>query len=221
MNKLNWKYFLAQEKNKDYFIKIKKKILKDISLGKIIYPPLKNIFYALSLTDIKNIKVVILGQDPYHQPNQANGLAFSVPLGVIIPPSLKNIYKEIYNDINNFKKPKHGYLKKWAQQGILLLNTTLTVEKDKPNSHANFGWVIFTDTIIKIISNHCEKVVFLLWGNKAKKKKELIDNKKHKILCSSHPSPLSAHVSFFGCRHFSKTNNILLGWNKTPINWNV
>lgn len=222
MNKLSWRLLLSKEKNKPYFIKIINTIINERKLGKIIYPPQKKIFYAFKLTDIKNIKVVILGQDPYHQPNQAHGLAFSVDYNIkTIPPSLINIYKEISNDIKGFLWPKHGCLESWSKQGVFLLNTILTVEKNKANSHVNLGWEIFTDTVIELVSKYCEKVVFLLWGAKAQKKINIINNTKHKVLCCSHPSPLSAYLGFFGCKHFSKTNILLKKWNKKPIDWNI
>lgn len=220
MNKLTWHKLLSKEKNKDYFIKIINSIKNERKLGKIIYPPQKNIFYAFKLTKIENIKVVILGQDPYHQPNQANGLSFSVDYNIKkIPPSLINIFKELSNNFTNFPYPKNGCLINWAQQGVFLLNTILTVEKNKPNSHSKIGWEIFTDTVIKMISDHCKKVVFLLWGIKAKNKIKIINSKKHKILCSAHPSPFSANLGFFGCKHFVKANKILEKWGIKPIDW--
>lgn len=173
------------------------------------------------MTPLNKVKIVILGQDPYYKHNQANGLAFSVPHCVSIPPSLFNIYKEISNNYNNFVWPKHGFLKCWAEQGVLLLNTILTVEKGKANSHVTLGWEKFTDHILKIISDNCKNIIFLLWGKQAQKKIKIIDYKKHKILCSAHPSPLSAHLGFFGCKHFIKANNLLKKWGKKTIDWNV
>lgn len=163
--------------------------------------------------------MVILGQDPYHGFRQAHGLAFSVLPGTQIPPSLKNIYKELEKDIPCFKYPNHGFLQSWAKQGVMLLNTILTVEKDKPNSHSNLGWQKFTDTVIALINKYRKGVIFLLWGLHAHKKKIMINHNNHHILMTSHPSPLSAHKGFLGSQHFSKTNKILILDNKTPINW--
>lgn len=190
-----------------------------------IYPPKEQIFNAFQHTNIKDIKVVIVGQDPYHQPGQAMGLCFSVNKGVKVPPSLVNIYKCIAGDpkISGFVTPKHGDLTKWADQGVLLLNTVLTVEDSKPNSHKDFGWLDFTNEVIRVISTELEGVVFLLWGAPAIKKKEIIakGSKKHHILESVHPSPLSASKGFFECGHFSRTNELLQADGKEPINWNL
>lgn len=221
MKIINWHNFFVKEKHQQYYINIFKKILHQKYLGKIIYPPKEKIFYSLKLTPLKNIKVVILGQDPYYKDNQANGLAFSVPLGMKIPPSLINIYKEISQDIEKFSWPKHGLLTNWSEQGVLLLNTILTVEQGKPNSHKNFGWEKFTDKIIKLINDNCKQVIFLLWGKKAQEKKKMINQNKHKIFFAAHPSPFSAHLGFFGCKHFSKTNKFLEKCGKIPIDWNV
>lgn len=187
---------------------------------KIIYPPKEDIFNALKLTPYQNIKVVIVGQDPYHGENEAHGLSFSVKKGVKLPPSLRNIYKEIYNDIN-IVEPLCGDLTSWAKEGVLLLNSTLTVEKDKPNSHQKLGWDILTDYIIKIINLKKEPVVFILWGNFAKSKKKLITNNYHLVLESAHPSPFSANNGFFGSKPFSKTNEFLTKNNIEPINWQL
>lgn len=187
---------------------------------KIIYPPKQDIFNALKFTPYQNIKVVIVGQDPYHGENEAHGLSFSVKKGIKLPPSLKNIFKEIYNDINIIE-PSCGDLTSWAKEGVLLLNSTLTVEKDKPNSHQKLGWDILTDYIIKVINLKKEPVVFILWGNFAKSKKELITNKHHLVLESAHPSPFSANKGFFGSKPFSKTNEFLIKNNRKPINWQL
>ena len=187
---------------------------------KTIFPPKNYIFNALKLTPYKDVKVVIVGQDPYHGIGEAHGLSFSVQKGIKIPPSLKNIYKELQDDLNI---PPHedGDLTKWAEQGVLLLNAVLTVEKDKPASHRNLGWERLTDYIIKILNQKEEPIVFILWGNFAKEKKELITNKKHLVLTSAHPSPFSARNGFFGSKPFSKTNEFLSKNNRKPINWDL
>lgn len=206
------------KKKKIYFIDIIKFIKKEY-VKKTIYPNFKDIFKAFLLTDLNNIKVVIIGQDPYFSQNQAHGLSFSVPKGVTIPPSLKNIYKELNTDFGQRYKFRHGCLESWAHQGVFLLNTILTVESGKPRSHSTIGWNIFTDKVISIINLYRNMIVFLLWGNDAQKKSNLIDIKKHYILKASHPSPLSAYRGFFGCKHFSLTNEILIKNKKKPINW--
>ncbi len=191
---------------------------KEISLNKTIYPPESAIFNAFKMIPFNQYKVVIIGQDPYHGLNQANGLAFSVNRGQKIPASLRNIYKELHNDIS-VEIPIHGDLTPWANQGVLLLNTVLTVETSLPGSHQKKGWEEFTDAIISEISKELTNIVFLLWGNYAKSKKPLIDGNKHLILEANHPSPLSASRGFFGCKHFSKTNLYLTEHGKSPINW--
>ena len=187
--------------------------------GKTVYPSNDNIFRALELTPIENVKIVILGQDPYHGPNQAHGLSFSVMKGERIPPSLKNIYKELYNDIK-MDTPDHGFLEGWARQGVLLLNTTLTVERGKPASHKGQGWEEFTDAVIREISALGRPVVFMLWGAHAQAKQTLIDTDKHLVLTAPHPSPFSAHKGFLGCGHFSKANAFLRDHGQTEIDWN-
>ena len=186
----------------------------------IIYPPKNYIFNALKLTSYHNTKVVIVGQDPYHGENEAHGLSFSVQKGVKIPPSLQNIYKELYNDLNILPH-EDGDLTKWAKEGVLLLNAVLTVEKDKPASHRNLGWELFTDYIIKLLNEKKEPVVFILWGNFAKEKKKYITNPIHLVLISPHPSPFSANSGFFGSKPFSKTNEFLIKNNIKPINWQL
>lgn len=185
-----------------------------------IYPPKKRLFEALRKTPYENVKVVILGQDPYHQPKQANGLAFSVFKGVKIPPSLKNIFKELHDDLG-VPMPKHGDLSKWAEEGVLLLNTTMSVEAFKPGSHKNLGWQFFTDAIIESLNAHPYPLVFILWGNHAKGKKKLIDQNRHLVIESSHPSPLGAHVSFFGSKPFSKANHFLKKQGRKPIDFSL
>lgn len=189
--------------------------------GKVIFPAKENIFNAFKYTELDNLKVVILGQDPYHNYNQAHGLAFSVQKGVDIPPSLQNIYKELARSIPEFKIPNHGYLVDWAKQGVFLLNTTLTVEAHKANSHKDIGWETFTDTVISKISENKHNVVFMLWGSHARKKKVLIDSSKHLILESTHPSPLSAHRGFLGCNHFVDCNKYLIEKKDQKIDWNL
>ena len=188
--------------------------------NKIIYPKKENIYNALKLTSYENVKVVIVGQDPYHGENEAHGLSFSVQKGIKLPPSLKNIYKEILNDLN-IVEPNCGDLTSWAKEGVLLLNSVLTVEKDKPASHAKIGWSKYTDYIIQKINEKENPVVFILWGNFAKTKRELITNPKHLIITSAHPSPFSARNGFFGSKPFSKTNEFLKENNIKPINWQL
>lgn len=185
-----------------------------------VYPDMYDLYNCFKLTPLAKLKAVILGQDPYHEPNQAHGLCFSVKDGIELPPSLKNIFKEIKSDLK-IEEPNCGDLTKWAKEGVLLLNTTLTVRKHLANSHSKCGWAWFTDSVIKIISDKTEGTVFILWGGNARSKAALIDNKKHLILQCAHPSPLSAYNGFFGCKHFSKTNEYLIKNGKTPIDWNL
>lgn len=215
----DWDSLLENEFEKDYFKKLRN-VLRDEYANNIIFPKASHIFNALNYTPYKEVKVVIIGQDPYHGPNQAHGLSFSVNPGTRIPPSLLNIYKELHSDLNCFI-PNNGYLKKWADQGVLLLNTILTVRSKEPNSHKNIGWDIFTDKIISLINEKNDPVVFILWGNNAIKKADLITNPQHFIIKSVHPSPLSASRGFFGSKPFSKTNNFLKSVGKTPIDWQI
>lgn len=217
--KNDWNELLKDEFSKDYYLSLRE-FLKNEYTTKIIYPDKYDIFNALDYTSYKDVKVVILGQDPYHGPNQAHGLSFSVSPGVKIPPSLLNIYKELNSDLGCYI-PNNGYLKKWADQGVLLLNTSLTVRAGEANSHKNKGWEIFTDKIISLINEKTDPVVFLLWGNNAINKKKLITNKQHLILSSAHPSPLSASRGFFGSKPFSKINKFLISVNKAPIDWQI
>lgn len=186
----------------------------------IVYPDMYDLFNCFRFTPIANVKAVILGQDPYHEPGQAHGLCFSVKRGIPLPPSLKNIYKELESDLG-IVEPDCGDLTKWAEQGVLLLNTTLTVREHMANSHSKCGWAWFTDSVIKLISDRCENVVFILWGGNARSKAPLIDQRRHLILQCAHPSPLSAYNGFFGCRFFSKTNYYLAAHDKTPIDWDL
>lgn len=214
----SWKELLSTEFDKEYFKKLTDFVRQEY-LDSTVYPPAKFIFNALDSTPVDRVKVVILGQDPYHGPNQAHGLSFSVPENVPVPPSLLNIYKEIESDLGT-KRNGGGNLQRWADQGVLLLNATLTVRANQPLSHHNRGWEVFTDTIISKISQAKNNLVFLLWGSNAQKKIPLITtNKNHLILKAPHPSPLSAYNGFFGCRHFSQTNIFLLANGLEPINW--
>lgn len=216
----SWKQLLKDEFKKPYFRQIVDHIKTEKSQGKIIYPPGPLIFNAFDKTPFGKVKVVLIGQDPYHGVRQAMGLSFSVPDGVPPPPSLVNIFKEL-NDDTGMHIPQHGNLTSWAQQGVLLLNASLTVRAGEPMSHSKIGWETFTNRIISTVSEVKEKVVFLLWGKFAQAKKELIDPKKHLILKAAHPSPLSAHAGFFGCKHFSKTNEYLMKNGIDPINWSL
>ncbi|ATD54041.1 uracil-DNA glycosylase [Clostridium chauvoei] len=215
----DWQELLEPEFQKDYYQNLRKFLISEYNT-KTIYPTMYDIFNALKFTPYKDVKVVIIGQDPYHGPNQAHGLSFSVNKGVRIPPSLLNIYKELHSDLGCYI-PNNGYLKKWADQGILLLNTVLTVRDHEANSHKNMGWEIFTDKIISLLNEKDTPIVFILWGNPAIKKSSLITNKIHYILTSPHPSPLSASRGFFGNKHFSKTNEILKDIGKEPIDWQI
>jgi len=208
------------ELKEPYFQQLWTFITAEKDAGKNIFPPESLIFNALDLVSERNLKVVILGQDPYHGAGQANGLAFSVNTGQKIPPSLRNIFKELYDDIGA-PIPNHGDLTAWAKQGVLLLNSVLTVEEGKPGSHQHKGWEKFTDNIIQNISDENEGIVFMLWGNYAKSKSNLINANKHLILEAAHPSPLSAYQGFFQCKHFSKTNNYLMSIGKKPIEWHI
>lgn len=216
-----WRDMIGSEKAQPYFQHILQQVQQQRDSGKIIYPPKADVFNAFRYTEFDQVKVVILGQDPYHGPNQAHGLAFSVRPNVQIPPSLQNIYKELSQDIAGFQIPNHGYLVNWAQQGVLLLNTVLTVEQGRAHSHVNFGWETFTDHVIATLNQHTQGLVFLLWGSHAQKKGQFIDRQKHCVLTAPHPSPLSAHRGFFGCHHFSSTNQYLIQQGKTPINWSL
>ena len=215
----NWDEILKDEFDKQYYLELREFLIKEYK-SHLIYPDKYKIFEALKLTDYEDVKIVILGQDPYHGPNQAHGLAFSVSLGVPIPPSLLNIYKELERDIN-FRIPNHGYLVDWSKQGVLLLNTALTVRAGMANSHRGKGWEVFTDQVIRHLSLREKPMVFLLWGKNAAEKEALIDTSKHLVLKAPHPSPLSAHRGFLGCGHFSKANEFLIKNSIAPINWQL
>ncbi|MGJ0288492.1 uracil-DNA glycosylase [Aliarcobacter cryaerophilus] len=215
---MTWEDIIDLEKKKDYYKKLKEEIDKRYETT-TVFPEKQNIFKAFFLTKLDNLKVVILGQDPYHGFGQAQGLAFSTPANIKNPPSMQNILKEIQSDLGKKSICEDGDLTPWAKQGVLLLNTILTVEEAKPKSHHNLGWEVFTDNIIKYISDNCEDTIFILWGSPAISKTKLIDTKKHHILTAPHPSPLSSYRGFFGCKHFSQTNNILKSLNKEAIIW--
>jgi uracil-DNA glycosylase len=213
----SWKNELSEEFEKQYFIDLVE-FVKSEYLNSNIYPPGNSIFKAFELCPLQSTRVVILGQDPYHWPGQAMGLSFSVPNSVRTPPSLQNIYKEIKSDLD-ITPESSGDLTRWAKQGVLLLNATLTVREKSAGSHQKKGWEEFTDAVIKVINDKLENVVFLLWGNYAKQKGQIIDREKHYVLEAAHPSPFAAHKGFFGCKHFSKTNEYLLQNDLTPIDW--
>lgn len=221
MDSLTWSDVLSGEKSKSYFINLLREIENQRKHGYTIYPPKKDVFNAFKYTLFDEVKIVILGQDPYHSFGQANGLAFSVNDKIKVPPSLVNIYNELSQDITNFKIPNHGNLKKWAEQGVLLLNNILTVKEKFPQSHQNLGWEIFTDAVIEKLNLHKSNLVFLLWGSLAQKKCSKINRNKHIVLEATHPSPLSAHRGFFGCRHFSKANDYLIKNGLNPIDWQI
>jgi len=215
-----WKKALTPEFEKIYFQNILSFLDSEKSAKKQIFPPEEEIFSAFNYTPLDKVKVVILGQDPYHDDDQAHGLCFSVKKGIKPPPSLKNIYKELVTDIPGFKAPSHGFLEKWAKEGVLLLNASLTVQAHKANSHSNCGWLTFTDSVIKVLNENTKGVVFILWGGFAQKKGKIIDTKKHQVIAAAHPSPLSV-TKFLGCKVFSKTNAILKENGQKPIDWTL
>lgn len=214
-----WRVALKNQFLEPYFDILADKLKKDKIDGKVIYPPGHLIFNAYNSVSPADIKIVIIGQDPYHNPGEAMGLSFSVPKGINIPPSLKNIYKELTADVG-FNMPDHGDLTFWTSEGVFLLNAVLTVEKNKPASHRDYGWQSFTDFTIRYLSENYKNIVFMLWGNFAKNKKILIDSSKHLVLESAHPSPLAGNA-FQGCKHFSKANEYLTSVGKSPINWQI
>lgn len=215
----DWDELLKGEFDKEYYLKLRQFLVHEYKT-QIIYPNMYDIFNALKYTAFADVKAVILGQDPYHGRGQAHGLCFSVKKGVPAPPSLQNIFKEIKADLG-IEPPHHGELTDWTRQGVLMLNTVLTVRQGQSNSHQNKGWEIFTNRVVSLLNNRAEPIVFLLWGNNARSKKGLITNPKHKILEAAHPSPLSASNGFFGCKHFSKANEFLVSVGKEPINWKI
>ena len=215
----DWSKYLSVEKDKEYFRNLYTFLNNRNAID--IYPPRDSWFKAFEYSSFASSRVIILGQDPYHGKGQAEGLSFSVPKGITTPPSLRNIYKELNSDEVDFSEPEHGNLVSWAQQGVLLLNSVLTVEKNSPAAHANHGWEIFTDEVIRILNDNKQHLVFILWGAYANKKSELIDSDRHLILSSAHPSPFSAHKGFFGCKHFSQANKYLLSTKQQPISWSI
>ncbi len=215
----DWDSIIGGEFEKEYYLKLRM-FLKEEYANHTVYPDMYDMFSALKATPYSKVKVVILGQDPYHEEGQAHGMAFSVKPGIAIPPSLLNMYKELNKELG-LDIPKTGYLMPWAEQGVLLLNTVLTVREGNANSHQNKGWEIFTDEIIKALNDRADSVIFLLWGNNARKKAELITNSRHHVLEAAHPSPLSASRGFFGCGHFKKANEILISQLKSPIDWQI
>lgn len=216
-----WQDALGSEKQQPYFQEILERVRAERLAGQTVYPPAADVFNAFKATDFHQVKVVVLGQDPYHGTGQAHGLAFSVRPDIPIPPSLVNIYKELATDIEGFQIPNHGYLQHWAEQGVLLLNTVLTVRAGQAHSHAPLGWERFTDHVIAQLNEHREHLVFLLWGSHAQKKGAFIDRSRHLVLTAPHPSPLSAYRGFFGCRHFSQTNAYLQAHGLDGIDWQV
>lgn len=214
-----WDEIMKGEFDKEYYIKLRE-FLKTEYFSREIYPDMYNIFNAMKTTSYSDVKAVILGQDPYHEPGQAHGLCFSVKKGTEAPPSLRNIFKELYDDLG-IPPAQHGELTKWAENGVLLLNTVLTVRRGEANSHKGMGWEIFTDNVIKKLNEREKPMVFLLWGAPAKRKRELITNPAHLVLMAAHPSPLSAYNGYFGCRHFSKCNEFLAAHGMEPIDWRL
>lgn len=215
----SWDGLLKEEFEKDYYLRLREFLKQEYGSG-TVYPDMHDIFNALKLTDYNDVKVVILGQDPYHGEGEAHGLAFSVKPGIAIPPSLRNIYKELNTSLGCYI-PNNGFLEKWAKQGVLLLNSSLTVKKDMANSHSGKGWEMLTDAIIKKLNNRKTPMVFLLWGNNAKAKAWFVDASRHLVLMSVHPSPLSASRGFFGCNHFALANDFLEKNNMSPIDWQI
>ena len=215
----SWDEILKDEFNEPYYLKLREFLISEYS-SKSIFPDMYDIYNAFRYTDYNDVKVVILGQDPYHGEGEAHGLAFSVKPGIAVPPSLRNIYKELRDSLGCYI-PNNGYLEKWARQGVLLLNTALTVVKDSPNSHRGIGWELFTDKVIKLLNKREKSVIFLLWGSNAKSKAMLIDQSRHFVFMSVHPSPLSANRGFFGCNHFKLVNEKLSELGQLPIDWQI
>ena len=215
----DWLPYFREEAGKEYYKELTAKVKSEYAKYRV-FPPKDQVFSAFSLTSYKDVKVVIIGQDPYHNVGQAHGLCFSVQKGIDVPPSLQNIYQELHDDLGCYI-PNNGMLSKWAEQGVLLLNTVLTVRAHEANSHRGIGWERFTDRVIELVDAKEEPVVFLLWGSPAQKKEAMLHNPNHLVLKAPHPSPLSAYRGFFGCRHFSKTNEFLASHGQTPIDWQI
>lgn len=216
----SWLSRLEDQFEQEYMHKLREFLVTRKRHQAVIYPPGRQIFNALNSTPFERVRVVILGQDPYHGPGQAHGLCFSVQPGVRIPPSLANIYREVHDDLG-ISLPHHGYLQSWAEQGVLLLNAVLTVERGQAGSHQGKGWEIFTDAVVQLLNDEGDGLVFMLWGSYAQKKGAMINRKKHLVLTAPHPSPLSAHRGFLGCKHFSSANDYLEQQQKPPIDWSV
>jgi uracil-DNA glycosylase len=221
MASLTWRETLSAEKGKPYFKNILSFIDQERGRGVEIYPPKGQIFNAFRYTELSDIKVVIIGQDPYHEPGQAHGLCFSVPDGCVFPPSLRNIFKELSVEYPGYQIPTSGNLEKWARQGVFLLNTTLTVVRGQANSHQTIGWEMFTDEVIRIINANLSNVVYMLWGSYARRKCAFVDRSRNEVLEAAHPSPLSAYRGFLGCGHFVRANNYLNAVGRTPIDWQL
>ncbi len=217
---LTWKTLHEQEFQKTYFVQLQSFLAKEIKAGEVLYPHSLNFYKAFDLTPFNDVKVIMLGQDPYHGPGQAQGLSFSVPAGSRTPPSLQNIYKELATS-TGFIIPNHGNLEAWAEQGVLMMNSCLSVRAKSPGSHSGKGWEIFTDTMIQLLSTEKEHLVFMLWGKFAHSKQSLINNQKHLVLTAPHPSPFSAHKGFLGCDHFNQANAYLCKNKRQPINWQL
>ena len=215
----SWDNLLSEEFSKDYYLELRRKLTAEYKT-RTVYPAMENIFNALKYTSYEDVKVLLLGQDPYHGHGQAHGLCFSVQKGIDKPPSLKNMFKELKNDLD-IDAPSHGCLTDWAKQGVLLLNTVLTVRDSEPNSHKNLGWITFTDRVIELLNEREDPVIFVLWGKNAQDKLPLITNSQHYVLTAAHPSPLSASRGFLGCKHYSKINEILKSTGKEPIDWRI
>lgn len=216
----DWDEILKGEFEQEYYRKLRKFLIGEYK-SRVIYPPMHDIFNGLKFTAYRDVKVVIIGQDPYHGPGQAHGMCFSVKKGVPIPPSLSNIYRELQDDIPGFTVPSHGCLESWAKQGVLLLNAVLTVRAGAANSHKGKGWELFTDQVIRRLNEREQPMVFLLWGANARAKQALVTNPRHAVLTAAHPSPFSASNGFFGCRHFSRANAFLQKWGMTPVDWKI
>ncbi|MCP2039564.1 uracil-DNA glycosylase [Neisseria sp. HSC-16F19] len=216
-----WQEAIGAEKQQAYFQSLLAAVRQERENGVTVYPPAADVFNAFKATEFADVRVVILGQDPYHGPGQAHGLSFSVREGIAVPPSLLNIYKELAADIAGFAIPRHGCLQHWAEQGVLLLNTVLTVRAGQAHSHAALGWETFTDKVVEVLNQEREHVVFMLWGSHAQRKGRMIDRSRHLVLSAPHPSPLSAHRGFLGCRHFSQANAYLQAQGLAPIDWQV
>ncbi|MCL1049104.1 uracil-DNA glycosylase [Shewanella abyssi] len=218
---LSWKEFIQQQQQQDYFTALEAFVEAERTAGKVIFPPKEQVLSAFEYTPLNEVRVVLIGQDPYHGPDQAHGLCFSVQKGVKVPPSLVNMYKELSCDIEGFTIPEHGNLLSWAQQGVLMLNTVLTVEQGKAHSHAKSGWEIFTQNVLLHLNEQPQPIIFVLWGAHAKKKGKVITAEHHQIVSGPHPSPLSAYRGFFGCKHFSHVNQLLKQQGSAAIDWQV